>query len=123
MDNVTGALGVIAAVLGILMTAGLAMALVRGSYSKARIEALRGDNQDLRDRVKDLEASDERHLVKEKHLEQRCEHLENENKMLMEMVTQRAEVAAVAEQLTNHHEEAMRVWQEMAAAIERMGQR
>lgn len=75
-------LGAVGAVVGII-TAVVAIALfVRGSYAKARIEALRDDLEDerkaaesLRNRVEDLEKENER-------VKTRVDGLERENDVL-----------------------------------------
>lgn len=106
------------ATIALLVGLGGALALVRGSYNKARIEALRGDNSDLRERNKDVELENERlkreieterehHKLRVKQLEESNEHLEDEKKILMELVTQRAEVDEVLQTLNNHHDQAM----------------
>lgn len=113
--NPSQALAWVGLFITVMLAIGAGLALIRGSFNKARIEALRGDNSDLRDRVADLEHENERHELKEGALETRCEHLESENKLLMEMVTQRAEVAEVKGMLDRHHKEAMKKFDELIA--------
>lgn len=131
LGGVGGALTIVGAILTVLVLAGLAAALVRGSYNKASIEALRSDNADLRERLDDRDeklaekdtAFDheiEMRNLRETQLEERCEHLEAENKTLMELVTQRAEVAAVAERLEEHHYEAMKKFGIMVRLLAKM---
>lgn len=103
MDQFVGALTIVSIVIAIIGAVGGITAYVRGSYSKARIEALRGDNDDLRNRIDDLEDSAKRAVDREGKLEDRCLHLEEENKTLTALVTQRAEVAAVGIKLEEHH--------------------
>lgn len=131
LGGVGGALSIVGAILTVLILAGVAAALVRGSYNKASIEALRTDNNDLRERLddrdeklkeKDQTFENEIKLrdLRETQLEERCDHLESENKTLMEMVTQRAEVAAVAGRLEDHHTEVMRKYSVMIRLLAKM---
>lgn len=113
--------GIIGAIIAVLVALGGGAALVRGSYNKARIEALRGDNEDLRLRSNDQGREIERLLLQQQSDHQRIEHLENENRMLMDMVTQRAEVAEVAAKLDRHHREVMEKYDDMIAAIRETG--
>ena len=118
------------ATIALLVGLGGALALVRGSYNKARIEALRGDNSDLRERNKDVELENERlkreieterehHKLRIKQLEESNEHLEDEKKILMELVTQRAEVDEVLQTLNNHHDQAMGKFDSMIELLAR----
>lgn len=116
--DITDVLTVIGGFIAVLLAIGAGLALVRGSYNKARIEALRGDNSDLRDRVKDLEQTVERHETKEQALEARCEHLEQENITLLEGITQRADVEALKSKLDSHHTQAMEKFDRMIQLLE-----
>jgi DNA repair exonuclease SbcCD ATPase subunit len=102
----------------VMLAIGAGLALIRGAYNKARVEALREDLVDarakieeLRGDVRDLEhdakLKDEAHKLREDALEERCTRLETERDGLRKMVLQRAEVAEVKSLLVSHHEDAM----------------
>lgn len=110
----SNALTVIGLFIVTLTAIGAGLALIRGSYSKARIEALRGDNEDLRSKVHDLreEVNDLEHgretdRLEKEALSERVSHVENENDLLKRLVTQRAEVDLVKTTLEDHHGKAM----------------
>lgn len=111
-------LGVIGGVLSLCLLLGAVLAIVRGSYNKARITALREDNEDLRHRVGYLDGElerhkeserqkDERHTLEKEAVEARLQRVEEENSLLRDMVTQRAQVEAVEEAVRDHHEKAL----------------
>jgi len=100
-------LGVIGAFLSVALALGAGLALVKGSYNKARIAALREDNDDLRARVGDMAAELERRKLQEETLSARVSKVDSENQLLRDMVTQRAEVERVNNSLAEHHREAM----------------
>jgi predicted nuclease with TOPRIM domain len=118
MENLGSALNWLAIAIGALLLVGAAAALVRGSYSKARIQALREDNEDLRARVSDLEGTVASNRSREANTEQRLSHVEEENKLLKDMVTQRANVEAMLDLLEHHHSESMAAWNRIVDAIE-----
>lgn len=103
MENFGSIVGIIGGVCGILVLLTGALVFAKGSFSKARIEALRDDNEDLRSRVSDLEK-------KEALQHKDIERLQGENELLKEMVTQRAQVDAVVSLLNMHHEQAVDTW-------------
>lgn len=105
MDNWLTILGVTGLILSVPTAIGAALALIRSSYNKAQTEQLRGFNDDLRGRVSDLETH-------EKVLEGRLQHVENENSMLREMVTQRAD-------LQKHHQVVMESYDAMSELMGR----
>lgn len=111
-------LGVVMTTLGIAAIMGGVVATFRASYSKARIEALREDNQDLRNRIEDLEAKEVRSSAKEDELESDIVHLKNENETLRELVLQRVEIVGLGDLMTMHHQQAMQHWDKMTEAIE-----
>lgn len=100
-------LGVIGAVLSIALALGAALALVKGSYNKARIAALREDNDDLRARVGDMDNELERRKLREETLNARVDKVDSENQLLRDLVTQRAEVDKVHNAVQEHHEAAL----------------
>jgi peptidoglycan hydrolase CwlO-like protein len=90
--------------------------LFRASLSKARINALREDNEDLRHRVDDQDKELLKCAARETALEVKVEHLDQENKLLQALVTSKAdvetlkeEVARLFKELTKHHNEVMPV--------------
>src|SRR5690349_2480241 len=110
----------LAAIIGLLILIGGAIALVRGSYNKARIQALREDNDDLRARLNDCDKKISEHVAAETLLEQKVDHLTSENVMLTQMVTQRANVDEVITLLNVHHVQSMEYWERMTTAMEGM---
>lgn len=113
-------LSVMSIALGTAAILGGVVAVFRASYSKARIEALREDNQDLRSRIEDLERKEVRHHKREDELEAKVGHLESENETLRELVLQRVEVQGLGDLLTMHHQQAMNHWDRMTEAIEKL---
>lgn len=101
-------LGVIGAVLSIALALGAALALVKGSYNRARIQALREDNDDLRARVGDLDSELERRKLREETMEAKVNKVDSENQLLRELVTQRADVERVEEAVREHHSKALK---------------
>ncbi len=101
-------------IVGFLMLLGAAFAVAKGSFNKSRIEALREDNTDLRNRVVDLESevarlktSDAAHLEVEAAMQSKIDFQQ-------EMITSRADVEKVDIKvgqliriLNAHHEQAM----------------
>lgn len=123
MDNVQEILTVVGLVVTTIILVGGALALVRGSYNKARIQALREDNDDLRNRVKDCEDKIVVGEGREAVLEQKVEHLESENGLLTALVTQRANVDEVLQMLSDHHQAAMAGQQALTDAIRDLTER
>lgn len=117
MDNLQEFLTLVGLVIGTVILIGGALVLVKGSYSKARIQALREDNEDLRNRVSDCEAKVDASEAREAVLEQKVEHLESENGLLTALVTQRANVDEVLTMLSEHHTAAMAGQQALTDAI------
>lgn len=100
-------LGVLGLIMSVAVAAGAGLALVRGSYTKVRMEALREDNSDLRNRVKDCEDKVSASEAREQLLDQQVKHMQRENDLLKEMVTQRANVEGIGNMLQYHHDQAM----------------
>lgn len=121
MNGVTSVLLTISAVVGAIVLIGGSLALVRGSYNKARIQALREDNDDLRARQKDTEDRLDAAEAREVTLGLELEHVRSENRMLTTMVTQRADVQTVLSLLNEHHEQAMGVWRKLLTFLEAQG--
>lgn len=118
MSNLGDWVGVVGSTFGVIVLLISAFIFVSGSYNKARIQALREDNQDLRDRVNDLDSELERTKAREDKLEAQVQHLVTENQLLADMITQRANVEALSDMLDHHHSEAMKAWDKIAKAIE-----
>lgn len=119
--------GTIGAVVGLALLIGGAGVVAIGAFQKARIEALRQDNADLRTRdidrqnhIKDLETDRDK-------LGLRMNAVESENVTLKELVLQRANVDAVVSTISKvlegmttlvnevqrHNNEAEAVWTKM----------
>lgn len=110
----------IGGLISLIVLIGGTAALLRSSYNKARMEALREDNEDLRARVSDLEATENRLMSVQAAAGARIKHLEEENAILMEGLTQRAEVSSVKTMLERHHTEAMTAWTLLGNLMERI---
>lgn len=111
MGTVGQAIAIIGGICGIIVFVAGALVIARSSFSKAQIEALREDNTDLRNRVKDLEDKETRNTAE-------ISRLSGENELLKGMVTQRAQVEQVLAELNVHHEAAMEVWDKMEHSLE-----
>jgi chromosome segregation ATPase len=120
MMGISEAVQVIGAIIGLLIMVGGGLALVRGSYNKARIQALREDNDDLRKRVDDMDREAERERSKVKTLTDKVTHLENENTLLTSLVTQRADVDTVLTELRDLQRKAEAHWARMSDAMEKL---
>lgn len=103
MGDFNEVVGLIGGLCGILVLLMGAFVYAKGTYSKARIEALREDNADLRDRVNDLEK-------KEVLLTKDVVKLQGENELLKGLVTQRAQVDTLLEALNQYHEQYLSSW-------------
>lgn len=121
--------GILGGLAGLAVLAGGILVFLKGSYNKARIEALRQDLSDYKNReearakehAEDLarherERTDDLHRMEK--LETEVKHLSTENSMLRDMVTQRADVALVADQLGSHHQQTIAVLNDIKEALE-----
>lgn len=90
--DIQGILGVVGAIVSITVLAGGIVVFFKGSYNKARIEALRQDLTDEKSRNESMRRRVEEDHAKMQVMEGDIVHLKDENQMLREMVTQRAEV-------------------------------
>lgn len=117
MDSLKEFFGALGIVVGAVVLLGASLGMIRGSYNKARIQALREDNEDLRNRVRDVEDKCTASEAREALLEQKVEHMENENVLLTALVTQRANVDEVLGELRDHHTAAMDKFDELIAAV------
>jgi hypothetical protein len=96
MDGAAAVVSWAAGILGLLILAGLALALIKGSYNRARIEALRSSLDDT-----DKELARER--GRRERLEDRVLHLEAENETLKALVLQRAEVEQLGTTMAGYY--------------------
>lgn len=117
MNNVTDFLATTAVILAALVALGGGLALVRGAYSKARVEALREDVDDAEKRLKVCEQKLSASEAREATLEAKVQHVESENELLTALVTQKANVDEVLSLLNDHHEAAMEWMRKLTAAI------
>lgn len=87
---------------------GIATLLAAGLAGLAwgTVKTLRDSNQDLRNRVSDLEDSDRAKSTK-------MAELESENKALGRLVTGEVHWQSIADMLDHHHREAQRHWDEV----------
>ena len=103
MNSLLDWVTLIGGVAGLIVLGTGAVLFIKGSYNKARIEALRADIADYKQR----EDSHDRDMADCKNeveiLRTRNEHLHDEVELLREMVTQRADVEAVMKALDTHH--------------------
>lgn len=123
MDVVKWATGM-AAILGLLVLIGAALVLIKGSFNKAQIEALRNDNIDLRARTGDCEHQIKIHEATEEKLELRISALEREKALLLDSLTQRADITELTQvsqqtlaELERHNVASEQAWAGIAASI------
>lgn len=86
----------------VIVLTGLVVA-ARGSYNKARLQALREDLADSRKREDDRDRDVRNLAQKLETTETKLESLIRENRVLSDMVTQRVEIATLQGQLETHH--------------------
>lgn len=113
MNSLGSVIGILGGICGILVLVAGAWVNFKGSYNKARLEALREDLGDYRDRVNQLESKE---IIQSKDIQR----LSSENDLLKGLVTQRAQVEQVLEELSLHHAEAMRQWEGMNEILRKM---
>jgi len=90
--DLQGVFGIVGGVISIVVLLGGLLVFFKGSYNKARIEALRQDLFDEKGRNDSLRKQVDEDHKKITLMEGDIDHLKAENSMLKEMVTQRAEV-------------------------------
>lgn len=117
MSDIPAWLSVLSILVGIAAMLGGVVAVFRASYSRARIEALREDNQDLRHRIEDLERKGDRAEVREDELEAQVNSLSSENELLKELVLQRVEITGLGDLMTMHHKQSLESWEKIVNAI------
>ena len=112
---------VIGTICGVLVLLGSALVIVRGSYSKARMEALAQDINIYkgREELHEREMADCRERIQ--LLEVKVEHLSEENQVLRETATQKAAVSALASESAARHNDLMRMFEQLLIAIEKLG--
>lgn len=122
MDSVAQAMGIVGGLIAILGAITGVLIFVRGSYSKARLQALREDNDDLRKRVDDQDRELEKCRAREDKHDTEIKALKSENALLREMVTSKAEVEQLMKLLTTHHRRAEAAWASILRILEGEGQ-
>lgn len=108
------ALSVVATVMAVIAGLSTVLVYVRGSWAKARIEALQEHNRDLTERVAYLEHSED-------ELQAEVTELRTANATFKELVTQRAKVDDVIRKLDEHHKKVIELWRDVARRLERLG--
>lgn len=101
----------VGSILGILVLAGTALALIRGSYTKALTEA-------LRTRLDETDKELTRERGRRERLEDRVKHVEAENETLKNLVLQRAEFEQINAAMREHHEQASINWTQLNEKME-----
>lgn len=98
--------------------------LFRASLSSARINALREDNTDLRNRVDDQDKALIKCGARESALEIQVEHLKQENILLHDLVTSKADVETLKKEVTKlfakleaHHQQVYPVMVQIRDAL------
>ncbi len=125
MDTWATVLAVVGGLLGLTAAAGGLAVWFKGSYTKARIEALRSDITDYERR----EVVHEKDMLeaqgKISALEIKVAKLEEERDMLRELATQRAAVAELASEvrdlivvLKEHHDASAAAWVRIEQKVE-----
>lgn len=97
-------------IVSLILLVGGGFLITHGAYSRARLEALREDNNDLRSRIDDLEKREE---IQAKDIQR----LSSENVLLRNLVTSKAEVDGVLAAVNTHHTYAEAKWRDLLAAI------
>lgn len=100
MDNIQQILAIAGVLIAVIISIAAALVFIRGAYGNARIQALREDNSDLRERVTDTEA--ERDVFK-----LRSDTLTRENTLLRDLTLQKANVDGLRVALMAHNAEEM----------------
>lgn len=118
MDNVAQVLGVTGGLIAILGAIVGVLLFVRGSYNKARLQALREDNDDLRKRVDDQDKELEKCRIREDKHDAEIKALRSENLLLRDMVTSKAEVGQLMDLLATHHRRAETAWANILKTLE-----
>lgn len=118
MDSVAQVLGVTGGLIAILGAIVGVLLFVRGSYNKARLQALREDNDDLRKRVDDQDKELEKCRIREDKHDAEIKALRSENLLLRDMVTSKAEVGQLMDLLATHHRRAETAWANILKTLE-----
>lgn len=99
--SLSGAVSLVAGVLGIAGLIGTALAVLITGRTKGTIQVLKDDNEALNGRVKTLETT-------EQACQKRLTAIEAQNAALTEVVTSAAKVDALADLVNVHHTEVLR---------------
>lgn len=116
-------IGVVGGMLALPGAIGLAWAIVRGSFNKARVAELREDNDDLRKRNNDVDTENAGLKLMQEASEAKIAQQAAEIALITSMLTQKAEVGVVLEVLNKHHDEAEQHWQTMEADLAKLVRR
>lgn len=100
MNNLQTALAIAGGLVVVIVALAGTLVFVRGAYGNARIQALREDNEDLRNRVSDTEGERDIYRL-------RAESLISENTILKDLTLQRANVEQLKHALLAHNAEEM----------------
>lgn len=118
MDRIVAIVAIISGCIVIVGAVVGAAVYVSGSFNKARMAALREDNEDLRKRCADMDVELDHCKAREELLAHRIETLENERDVLAELATSRADIEAITASLDEHHRQATEYWGKMLTAME-----
>lgn len=103
-------LGIIGGTAGFIVLIASLIVAAKGSYNKARIQGLREDLDDSRNREEDREREVKDLQAKQEVCTAQIEGVMRENEVLKDLVTQRVEITVLRTQLESHHHEAMSAW-------------
>jgi len=115
--------GILVAVISVMVLLGAAFVTFKGSFNKARIQGLRDDNQDLRERVIDSELEITQLKNQLEIQGSKLDSLDKENATLKDMITQRAQVDELKQLLSDHHSESLQAWSAISLELGRIGRR
>lgn len=110
MSSLTAWIGLISTIVGVATILGAGLVILRGSYTKARLELLRGA-------VEDYKAEKERLEQEISKLEIRISACENENRILKGIVTAKAEISALQDVIMQNHEQLMDALESAARSL------
>jgi predicted nucleic acid-binding Zn-ribbon protein len=120
MDTFLAWVGVAGIVITAVALLAGAFVYVRGSWSKARLEAMSRDIETYKSREDLHEREMKDCLGRVAHLEEKVETLTEENKVLKEAVTQRAAVEELRRVQAEQHHDLMGMFEQLLIAINRL---
>ena len=114
--------GVIGGIAGLIVLFTGALVYVKGSWSKARLDAMAKDIETYKSReeLHEKEMTDCKHRIET--LEEKVETLTEENSVLREAVTQRAAVEELRQVQASQHHELMAMFEQLLIAVNRIGE-